>query len=417
MPDFAPDFRLVIGGRDLSVLGYKDSVRRITVEEHDTLADMVKVEIVNVDDELTNDVLFQEKGAMTLELGIEGDLQSFGTFVLEEPVFLFPEGDTPALLIVGFGQDFQLAATEKRRTFRMVTDSQIAQQIATEYGLKNFDDLTGGATIETTSANYEEVVQLNESDIKFLQRRAELNGFLVFVERGSLHFHSMKYSTPDVVLRRGRPESNVPQFGGLAKTEYDLLDGTFKVRSFLKGRKLTESNRDKLQKRGVTWTSLNEPDALTQRQLSDPNLRRASEVTSTRGVQPEEFLINRGQSVNLSEVKKLVTEGAKSRQFIVEGRVRTRNAPKLRAKKIVTLKNVGQLSGEVYVKATRHEIDPKKQGYSVRAEVRRTTVGRLAPGSSSPRPSSTVSSGTMRPRSSDDTLTGIPISQRGTVAG
>lgn len=416
MPDFAPDFQVVIGGRDLAVLGYKSSVRRIVVEEHDVLADIVKVELVNADEELTNDVLFQERGTMTLSLGIEGNLQNFGTFVLEEPVFKFPEGDSPILVIVGFGQDLQLAATEKRRTFKQMTDSQIARIIASEYGLKTFDDLTGDVTIETTSENYEEIVQLNESDMKFLQRRAEMNGFLVFVERGSLHFHSMKYSTPDTVLRWGRPETKIPQFGGLAKTEYDLLSGKFRVRSFLKGRKLTETNRDKLQKRGVTWTSLNEPDALTATQLSDPNLRRASAVTAGIGLQPEEFLVNRGQAGNLAEVKKLVTEGAKARQFIVEGEVKTKNAPKVRSRKIVTLKNVGQFSGEVYVKATRHEINPKAGGYVVRAEVRRTTVGRLAPGTSSPRPSSTVSSGSMRPRASEDTLKGTSISQQGVLS-
>jgi phage protein D len=416
MVDFAPDFQVVLGGRDLSVLGYKDSVRRILVEEHDVLADVVKVELINVDEELTNDVLFQEKGTMTLSLGIEGELQNFGTFVLEEPVFHFPEGDSPVLVIVGFGQDLKLAATEKRRTFRQVTDSQIANIIASEYGLKTFDDKTGDLTIETTSENYEEVVQLNESDMTFLQRRAEMNGFLVFVERGSLHFHSMKYKTPDTILRWGRPERSVPQFGGLARTEYDLLDARFRVRSFLKGRKLTESNRDKLQKRGVTWTSLNEPDALTQRQLSDPNLRRASEVTAGLGVQPEEFLVNRGQAGNLSEVQRLATEGAKARQFIVEGRLKTKNAPKVRSRSIVTLKNVGQFSGEVYVKATRHEIDPERGGYVVRADVRRTTVGRLAPGTSSPRPSSTVSSGSMRPRASEDTLRGTTISQQGVLS-
>lgn len=415
MADIAPEFRIFIGARDLSSLGYKDSVKRIVVEEDDTLADILTVDLINADEELTNDILFQEKSTIRLELGTEGDLTNFGTFVLEEPEFLFPEGTAPVVRLIGYGQGILLAETEKRRTFRQMTDSQVANQIANEYGLKTFDQ-DGNPTIETTPDNFEEIVQANQSDMKFLWERADLNGFLVYVEGGALHFHSMKYKSPEVTLQWGRAESAVPQFGGLDRVAYQVINAKFKVRTFLKGRKLTESNRDKLAKRGVTWTSANEPDALTAKQMTDPNLRRASKVVSGMGLQPEEFLINRGQSSNFSEVKRLATEGAKARQFIVEGSLLTRNAPKIRAKRIVTLRNLGQFSGEVYVKTARHEIDPDRRGYTVRLDIRRTTVGTLAPGTAKPKPSATSSTGTMRPDPiRDDTLRRVPISQRGIV--
>lgn len=415
MTDIAPEFRIFIGARDLASLGYKDSVKRLVVEEHDTLADMLTVDLINADEELTNDILFQEKSTARLELGTEGDLTNFGTFVLEEPEFLFPEGSVPIVRLIGYGQGILLAETEKRRTFRQMTDSQVASQIANEYGLKTFDE-DGNPTIETTSENFEELVQASESDMKFLWDRADLNGFLVYVERGALHFHSMKYIQPEVTLEWGRTEPSVPQFGRLERTLYKVINAKFKVRTFLKGRKLTESNRDKLAKRGVTWTSVNEPDALTSKQLTDPNIRRASAVVAGTGLQPEEFLINRGQSINFSEVKRLATEGAKARQFIVEGSLLTRNAPRIRAKRIITLRGLGQFSGESYVKSARHEIDPERRGYTVRLDVRRATVGRLSPGTARPKPSATSSTGTMRPDPiRDDTLRSVPISQRGIV--
>ena len=416
MPEGAPTFRLSINRRDLSAWGYTGSVRRLVLEEHDTLADIVRIEIVNPNEEITNDSLFEEKARLQVEIGWGDHLENFGTFVIEEPRYVFPEGDTPTIVIVGFGEDIRLAASEKRRTFRKMTDSQIAQQIASEYSLRFFDDL-GQSTIDNTTEVYDEVVQASESDMVFLQKRAELHGFLVYVEGGSLHFHAMRNEKLQVAMRYGVPKKNPFASPGFRVVEeYDILRSEFKTRTFLKGRKLTETNRDKLQKRGLTWSSNNEPDALTLKQISDPNLRRASDLVSVLGVQPEEFLINRGQNVNFAEIQRLATEGAKARQFIVEGRLMTRGAPRVRAKRVVELKDLAQFSGDCYVKVARHEIEPKRRGFISYFDVRRTTIGRLSPGVAQPRAGLTSSSGTMRPNPAlDDTLSSVPVSQQATV--
>jgi phage protein D len=76
-------------------------------------------------------------------------------------------------------------------------DSAIASQVAREAGLR--------ATVSDTRITLDYVVQHNQTDLEFLQRRAQLIGYQVFVRDKVLHFRPPGYaSRPSATLEIGR---------------------------------------------------------------------------------------------------------------------------------------------------------------------------------------------------------------------
>ncbi len=86
----------------------------------------------------------------------------------------------PILTVQGYDRSHRLHRGKKSRSFRRITDSEIAQQIAREAKLR--------ARVDPTSVVHEYVFQDNQTDLAFLQMRAQKVGYEVYVKEQTLHF-------------------------------------------------------------------------------------------------------------------------------------------------------------------------------------------------------------------------------------
>jgi phage protein D len=89
------------------------------------------------------------------------------------------------LTITGFDKMFRLNRTKHSRSFLKMKDSDIAQKIASEMGLK--------PDIKATSQKHEYIFQNNQSNLKFLKERAKRIDYEVEVEEGNLVFKPARH--------------------------------------------------------------------------------------------------------------------------------------------------------------------------------------------------------------------------------
>ena len=89
--------------------------------------------------------------------------------------------ESPSLVIRGYALSHQLYRGRQRRSFNQVTDSDLATKLASDAGLR-------AGTIDSSSEVHEYVCQNNQTDAEFLQDRARLLGYELWVEDDALHF-------------------------------------------------------------------------------------------------------------------------------------------------------------------------------------------------------------------------------------
>jgi phage protein D len=105
------------------------------------------------------------------------------TLIVGEVTGLLPElneTNEAELVVRGYDRSHRLQRGRYTRAFIQLTDSDIAQRIATEMGL--------GSDIEPTDEVYDHVFQQNQTNLEFLQERAARIGYQVGVSEGDLYF-------------------------------------------------------------------------------------------------------------------------------------------------------------------------------------------------------------------------------------
>lgn len=117
--------------------------------------------------------------ALKIEAGLGGQapvLVFDGEIVEIEPEF---RDATQRLVMRAFDRLHRLARGCHVRTFQNVTDADLVQQLVSEVGLS--------ASIDATSQVHEYVLQANETNLAFLQRRAAMLGFLLYADGTRIH--------------------------------------------------------------------------------------------------------------------------------------------------------------------------------------------------------------------------------------
>jgi phage protein D len=92
----------------------------------------------------------------------------------------FTSSGMSTMTVRGYDKAHRLHRGKKTRTFLGKTDSALAQTIAGEAGLT--------AVVDTTSVTYDWMLQNNQTNMEFLQARAERIGYQVWSSEGKLHF-------------------------------------------------------------------------------------------------------------------------------------------------------------------------------------------------------------------------------------
>lgn len=184
MPADVPDFDIRINGAALPLPARRD-VNQVTVQEDVDALSMFTVELYNWDDEAlkvswSDSALFAVGSAVEISLGY---VDAISKVMLAEVTGLepaFTADEPPRLAVRGFDYRHRLARARKTRTFSKMKDSAIASQVAREAGLR--------AQVTDTKIALAHVVQSNQTDLDFLQRRARLLGWEVYVKDKVLHF-------------------------------------------------------------------------------------------------------------------------------------------------------------------------------------------------------------------------------------
>ncbi|MBI9044427.1 MAG: phage late control D family protein [Anaerolineaceae bacterium] len=154
--------------------------------------DMMKLKFTWVDEDL-----FTEGNEVEIQMGYVDKLK---TMIIGEITGLEPEfcANTPSTLLVrGFDRQHRLLRGRSTRSFIQIKDSDIADQIAKEYGLT--------ANVEDTGVTLEYVLKHNQTDYEFLQERAQRIGYEVTVNGKTLLFRSRQnHSGEFLTLDRSR---------------------------------------------------------------------------------------------------------------------------------------------------------------------------------------------------------------------
>ena len=183
-------FIVEINGQKMTDTFMRD-VEEIVVDTSLYVPDMVAIRLQDDDMEWMDSADF-ELGKTVKITAESAESIGGGTGVLIEAEItgLEPEFDatgTHVLVIRGYDKSHRLHLGHHTRTFTNQTDSDIAKTFATEAGLT--------PEVDTTTIQYEYLIQNNQTNMEFLAERARQIGYRVFTSAGKLYFKK-----PDFVL-------------------------------------------------------------------------------------------------------------------------------------------------------------------------------------------------------------------------
>jgi phage protein D len=195
-----PDFVVRVNGAELPRTALED-VRSITVEEALDALSMFTIELYNWDDERlqvswSDSSQFALGNQVDIWLGWVDNLQPVMQAEITglEPAFTTEQ--PPMLTVRGYDYRHRLTRSRRTRTFLQMKDSAIAAQVAREAGLV--------ARAQDTRTTLAFVIQSNQTDLEFLQQRAGLMGWEVYVRDKVLYYRPPGHSAePSMRLSLG----------------------------------------------------------------------------------------------------------------------------------------------------------------------------------------------------------------------
>lgn len=108
----------------------------------------------------------------------------------------FGEGTHATLMVHAYDRSHRLHRGTHSRAYLQVTDSDLANRIVRDAGLR--------AQVEATSEVHQHVVQRNQTYMEFLGERARRIGYEFYVEDKTLHFHKPAQGSAALQLEWGR---------------------------------------------------------------------------------------------------------------------------------------------------------------------------------------------------------------------
>ena len=338
---------------------------------------MVHISLVNLNKQISSTILAKEQSTFDVKFGFNNPgIQSHGRFIVQRPKFKFMSKQLPLSVdILGYGEAIKLGATERREVYKKQSDVDIARKIADRNG---FD-----SEVDDTDPVHDQVIQANESDWKFLSRRAKLYGFMLYVEDGTLHFH------------RPRPRESGIKLTYLEKGQGNLIDFVVHSRTFMRGLKLQMTQIDPITKEEFTVDSTEEPDDVQ----AVTDYQNWKDLVSIDGIgQPQRFITNEGHEQQRPLLKDQMLRMAQASRYVIAGSGTMSGLEMLKANDLITINGVGKSSGKYYITKIIHQMSAGAgglgEGYSVRFEVVRSGAGELTDAKSST-PTSPVSAGSV----------------------
>ena len=352
MKTFQP--KIYIDGKDLESLGLKENLFSVEISQDDSMADVAIVNIWNKNRNITDSDIFRERGNLDIWIGTGGPFEFMGRFIIQKPMYGFPEKDAATIKLIAFDESVLLKQKgEKRRVFKNTTDSEIVTQIAAEYSLLS--------DVETTQERREQVNQLDITDLAFVTKLAKRNGYLLYVKDHTLHFHQLRFEDTRLELI------------------YGDTDGKDNIVDFWPGKTLlstagifTSTILDKNIGTTLTAISTNIPDAFGQQEkIKSPAYRDASAVLTQP---PTKYIPSVEGTENIMTLQNLTNRKQQYDSYILSGWGKANGNPKIKARTVVTISGIGHLSGIYYIKSVRHFRD-EAEGYITNFYAAKTMMG------------------------------------------
>lgn len=345
-----PDLEIQVNGGRLPLEAEAD-IESVTVLEDLSSLSMFTLVLYNFDQEnlritWSDSSVFAIGNAIQIALGFVGDLHRVMTGEITSLEPSFTADQPPMLTVRGYDYRHRLARGRKTRTFSRMKDSQIVTQVAREAGLR--------AQVKDTGTSLEYVVQHNQTDLEFLQRRAGLIGYELYVREKVLYFQPPQLT--------GRASATL-QVGE------DIAEFTPRMRSLEQVAEMTVRGWDTKQKRVIVGTATVGQESSTMGgTASGP--RRTSRAFGKTGA----------ASVDLPVQSKASADQMARGRFddmaltYIQGEVECPGYPQLRAGTVVDIQGAGTtFSGNYYVTSVTHTVSPT-EGYRTCLDVRRNSV-------------------------------------------
>lgn len=361
----SPSFLVRIGGRDLKDEFLTRSISSIVVDERARGLSSATIRVQNSNQAFTDHELLQG-GDLEVEIYTgweETRLVRRGLYRASVPRHSFDNAAMPVITLECWGEEWPLAVNEERRAYEGLTDSQIAGVIAVRNRLQ--------VDADPTPTVHEHVVQVNETDMEFLERRALLHGFDVYVADGVLHFHEPRFEHSGLTLVVGKGSQ-----GSLARFHVD-------ADPWDRGIAWSRSGMDRLT--GTEWeykSNAQTSDVVASQIIArgGAGFRTAADLAPVAGRRPQRFIVGEGHEGTEAEGRRQVAAFSRAAEWIVTSSGTIRGVEKLSPRKVVLVSGIGHHSGDFYVTRATHRIEGfgrGRGGYSMTFEATRPGTGPL----------------------------------------
>ncbi|HEX3047499.1 MAG TPA: contractile injection system protein, VgrG/Pvc8 family [Bacillota bacterium] len=348
-PDFnvmKPNFSLLVNQNPMEVDLYI-AVTELAVEDELNLPAMFTIKLDTVNFE-TNDwqaldlIAIKPGDEMIIAIGMDQtEHLMIGEVTSLEAVF----GESPHLVIRGYDRMYRLRFGTKRRSFKDMKDSQIAQKIAQEAGLTAKADDTGPIQ------SY--VFQNNQSNYEFLRERAGRLGFEMLAQDHEFFF-------------RRPQEAKAPEL--TMEYIYDFTDFTARLNVLTAGSQVEVRGWDVKTKQVISG------QAAAGSETSIMSGKKSGFEVS-RSLGSSGIAVPYGTVVDATEAEAIAKAQYNYllKEFIT-GEGSCMGNPKIRAGRTIELTGLGErFSGIYYIVSSAHTLTPEA-GYITKFKVKRTGI-------------------------------------------
>ncbi|MBI3726024.1 hypothetical protein HY251_19010 [bacterium] len=346
MPEHAkPDFQIHDDGSKV-----KDSVKaaviQITVDERVDQASVCTIELRDEGAMLSDGKKFKIGSDLKVELGYVGATKAVFEGEITGWRGAFPRRGPQQLTVIALDRFHRMRRTRKRRSFLKMKDSEIAEQVAGDYGFST--------DTKATPVKHDYVLQANQSDADFLLERAALFGYELYIDGAKkLVFRAPKLDAgPVATLKWHQSLKHFAPTISVARTHAQVKATGF----------------DMKQKKAVLATA-KKGDESSLMGGSKPGSELEAKISADPDQNPFMPMLSPDEADALA--KGLLDRSALK---LVTGDGSAWGSNLIRRGTIIQIDDIGQfLSGHYYVATAVHTLVPGK-GYTTTFHVKRTAV-------------------------------------------
>lgn len=318
-----------------------DSILSFKYTDSERKTDRIQITADNSDLSQFDDPVWRKGGRIRVSWGYPGAMAPERTCVITS-VKGFKE-----LQIEANAESVVMNTVSKQRVFEGKTLSQIAEDIAAEYGYGS--DVR---FIDDTQEVIGVVTQANLTDAQFLRQRASEAGFEFYVDFDGFHFHERRLGERPVRLLKYHIDPGQGDFVEEPTIENDLTAKPGRVRA--RGR--NPRRREDVDV-SVDNSSDNDRDTLTETvEVIDPDTGNATDVERRTG---SEQTVPTADSDNTRATRRARGRFRRTQQVAVKMKAKIVGDPVLLAKTIVQIEGMGRrLSVKYYVEEIVHDLSP-----------------------------------------------------------